>query len=146
MPRAAPRQHDVVAFLRLGIQARDFLGAILQVTIHHHHPVTMAVIKPGSDAVVLAEIAAELDAMHARVGDSQPLDQLPRVVAPAIFDQHDFKIRRDTFQCRLQPEVQLIEAMFGLIYRNDDGDGRGGMHHLAACLHINLLEIQYFSI
>ena len=96
--RRAPRQHDVKTFLRFGIQARDLFGPVLQVAIHHHCPLAVAMVQPGGDAVVLAEIAAELDAFDPTILFGQALDDLPRPVTTAIFHQHDLEIRGDGLQ------------------------------------------------
>ena len=74
---SALRQHNIVTLLCLSVQTRNFLGTILQVAIHHHHPVAMTVIQPCGDAIVLTEVTAKLDAAHASIRRSQTLDYLP---------------------------------------------------------------------
>jgi len=119
---APARYYHVVALARPGVEPRDLLGPVLQVAVHHHHPVPVAVVESRGDAVVLAEIAAELDAFHPRVPAREALDDLPRAVAPAVLDHDDLEILRDARERGEKPAVELLEAALGAVDRRDDGE------------------------
>ena len=125
---AAPRQHHIETFLRLGVQPRDFFRLVLQIAIHNHRPITGALIQPGSDAIVLTEITTELIALYARIGLRQLRNNLPGVVAAAVLHHDDFKIMRDGFQRIFQPAIKLMQATLCFI----DGDNHGNMRHLTS--------------
>ena len=77
-------------------------------------------VEAGSDAVVLAEVAAELQAMHARVGSGETLDDSPGIVAAAILDKHDLEGGRHGFEGETQAAIQFVEDAFGFVDGNDD--------------------------
>ena len=109
-----------MAFLRFRVQTWNLLGPVLQVAIHDHHPVAIATIEPGGNAVMLAEIAAELYAFDPWITLRQFHDQRPRAITTAVFNQHDFEVGRQRLQCRLQPTIEFLEAGLGTIDGNDD--------------------------
>ena len=97
------QEHDVKSFLGLGVEAGDFFRPILQIAIHHHHPIAPTDVQSGGNAVVFAKIAAELPTAHPRVGRRQSFDHAPGIIAAAVFHQHDLEAGRNPFQRGPQP-------------------------------------------
>jgi hypothetical protein len=86
------RENDFVAFAGRREQARDFLGRVLEVTIHNHYPVAPGFREARGDRRMLAEVPAQPECPHPLVAFAQPLDDRPGPVWTAIVHEHEFPI------------------------------------------------------
>ena len=87
-----PAADAVEAAVDLGQEAGDFARIVLQVGIERDDQFARGRVKTGRESRRLAEIAAEANAAHARIGRRQPLDLGPRAVRRAVVDEDDLQI------------------------------------------------------
>ena len=68
---------------------------MLHIGIHQHHRIGIAMVEPGAERVFLAEVAAEVDDLDARIALMLRQKLGPGVVAAAVVDADQAPIRVD---------------------------------------------------
>lgn len=102
-------------------QARDFLGGILQIGIEGDDYVALALLESGHNGGVLTVVSIQDHRDERAVGaPGSPLEDVCRVVAAAIVDQHDFESVVELFAGRFSTAQQLWQALLFVVDRDDD--------------------------
>src|SRR5579864_7536451 len=76
-------------------------------------------VEPRGDAVMLAEVPGKFHALDPWVPPRQFLDDLPGIIATAIFNQDDLEIIRDLAERRHQAPMEFMQAVHSVIDRAD---------------------------
>jgi hypothetical protein len=99
---------------------RNFADRILQVVVHRHNDLMLRGPDAAEKRVVLSVVAAHPDASHSMVGAGQILDDRPRMIAAAVFDEDDLERRGDLFQRAHKAPMEFGQDALGPIDRNND--------------------------
>ena len=122
LPVVAQRVDDVVALQGLAVKVGDLVGAVLQVAVHHHHPIAGAVMDAGGNRIMLAEIAGEVDGFDPAIERGHSADRLPGIVRTPVVDQNDLEGGHQGFQRGYQLAVEFGNAIATLIHGSDHRD------------------------
>jgi hypothetical protein len=98
LPDRATRKDDIVAFLRLVVEPDDLFRLVLQVAVHHDHPVAPGMVQPRRDRPDLPEVSGQVEALDARVFQGDLLDDLPGILGAGIIDKDDLVVLSDRCQ------------------------------------------------
>ena len=104
------------------VQGRNFLGLVLQVAVHYHHPLAPAAVETGRNGPVLAEVAAQPQAAHARVAGSEGLNATSGIIRPPVFDKNNLEIIRERFQAGDEAAHQFLHKIPSPVHRAYDGN------------------------
>ena len=121
----APAAHDVEALFELGEQERDVGGVVLEVAIHRDDDVTAGEIEASHHRGGLAEIAAEMDDLHALVAAGDLVEQLIGAVGRAVIDEDELPRLADLLHCGPHAIVELGNISGFIADRDGDGKHRG---------------------
>ena len=78
---------DLVPLLPKTIHLDDLLRRVLEIAVDDHHAVALCLLEPREHRGLLAEVAAEADADHVRIGRAAAQDFAPGAVAGAVVDK-----------------------------------------------------------
>ena len=87
MPDLLPAADHVEVVLHLGQEPGDLVRIVLEVGVEGHHQLAAGLGEAGAQGRRLAEVAAEADAAHLRIGRGQPADHVPGAVGRAVVDE-----------------------------------------------------------
>src|SRR6202034_3398439 len=119
----APAADDVVAFLHLFDEARNFRRIVLQIAVHRNDDLALRVIEAGFQRGGLAEITAEAHGENPGIvaGDLRKLAE--GAVFAAVVDENDLKRLANRVHHIDDFDVKLRNAFELIIERDDDGVG-----------------------
>ena len=123
-PVALPplRVDHVKPFAVLGIKGGDQLRRILKIRIHHDHRGTPADIDARGNRDLVAEIAAQVDGLHAPIEVGQAKNGVPGTVPAAVVHEDNLVRHPGPVQHRFDAAIQFRNAFFFVENREYDAD------------------------
>ena len=116
----APAADDVVAFVELREQLRNFLGRVLQIAVHGDDHLAGGGVESGGERGRLPVVARKADRAHVRVARRQHLERLRRAVAAAVVHVDDFRSATDQKEHRREAARELLDRPRFVEERDDD--------------------------
>src|SRR3989344_8974822 len=101
MPLLPRADHDEKTFLCFSVHFSDLFGLILEVAVHHHHPLATACRESGCNRGILSEIPRKIETADTSVFCRQVLNPLPGIVGARVVHENNLKGRIDTLERRL---------------------------------------------
>ncbi len=119
MANLFPPRHEVIAFIQLPPEGRDFRGIILEVRVHGDHNVPLRLVKADCQGRCFSIVPAEPDDLYMLVHPLEIAEHLKRTVGAAIIDEEEFVPQVQTPERGAQLLVELFERIFLIVERND---------------------------
>ena len=110
-------------------QPRHLERVVLQIGVHGDDVGAARGAEARGERRRLAEVAAQAQAPHPRVGGRERLDRLPRAVAAPVVDEDDLDVEAVAPGGLGDLAVKLLEARALVADGDDDGDHAWGRDH-----------------
>src|SRR6185369_8292091 len=120
----AYRVGDVVPLGPYLEQLRDKLRRILQVCVDDHDDVALTVVEASGESNLLSEVAGQVNDRNASIDCAQLVHDSQRTVPAAIVYEDDLVRIAERPQNRNAPAIELVENLFFVVGRHDNGDAR----------------------
>ena len=122
-------EDDLETLAPLLVHAGDELRGILEVGIHEHRRGALAMVEPGAQRRLVAEVAAQADDLHARVVLGEVVEDRGGGVSAAVVNEQDLGGTRELIEHRpeafqamsLAPEHQFTGSSRTVAFRNHTG-------------------------
>src|SRR3546814_7169603 len=105
-------EDDVIALAPFGDHFDDQFGRVLQIDVDRHDSAAGAVIDPGGERDLLAEIARKIEDLHARILAVRLAQHGKGAVAAAVVDENHLPAGRDLFDDRRHPLQKEGDRLF----------------------------------
>ena len=130
-------------------QAPHFIWRVLQVAVHHEHVIALRIVEPGGYRDVLAEIARELNDLHARIAGGDLAALGPAATRAAVVNHHDLEPVGQFLKLLAQLAMQLLDDLRCIVHRSHDRQERPvpALHilvllHIRHCSHLCILLVR----
>jgi hypothetical protein len=85
-----PPRHEVIAFIELPLEGRDFRGVILEIRVHGNHNVPLRLVKTDRQRRCFSIVPAKPYDFYMLVHPFEIAEHLKRAVGAAIIDEEEF--------------------------------------------------------
>ena len=97
--------NHIPSFLCLLIEGGNIFGPVLKVAVHHDDIFTLGIAQSSRNGVMLAEVAAQIEADHTLIDGTHLTDGFPHIVGRTVIHEDNLV----TIGQRLQRGVQTLQ-------------------------------------